>query len=121
MKVAISVVEPALTAAVDPRFGRARWFWVTDLDNGETTVVDNGRTLHSGQGAGIQSAQTVVRSGCSIVLTGHLGPKAFRALQAAGIRVFLVPDGKTASEAIQMFRENRLQEASGADVEGHWL
>ena len=50
---------------------------------------------------------------------GHCGPKAFRVLQAAGIRVYAAGAG-TVEEALAQYRANRLAEAKAADVEGHW-
>ena len=52
------------------------------------------------------------------MLTGNVGPKAFRVLQAAGIRVYRCGQG-TVAEAVARFRAGALEELSGATVEGH--
>ncbi|MBM4016796.1 MAG: hypothetical protein FJ288_00475 [Planctomycetes bacterium] len=49
----------------------------------------------------------------------NCGPKAFRVLAAAGIKVFLGATG-TVGEAVAAFKEGRLAEAAEANVEGHW-
>jgi len=119
MKIAVTANGPDLSAAVDPRFGRASHFVCIDLDTGEFEAVDNAPNLQAAQGAGIQSAQTVSRLGAECVLTGHCGPKAFRTLAAADIRVIVGVEG-TVAEAIERFKTGELQPAAAPDVEGHW-
>ena len=119
MKVAVTAREASLDAAVDPRFGRAATFVLVDLDTMETATIDNSEGLDAAQGAGIQAAQAVVRAGAEVVLTGHCGPKAFRVLEAAGVRVCTGVEG-VVSEVLGRFREGTLQPATAADVAGHW-
>jgi predicted Fe-Mo cluster-binding NifX family protein len=54
------------------------------------------------------------------VVAGHLGPKAFRALAAAGIKVVLWTDG-TVAEAIELVKRDKLKISEAANVEGHWM
>ncbi|HEY9159719.1 MAG TPA: NifB/NifX family molybdenum-iron cluster-binding protein [Desulfomonilia bacterium] len=119
MKIAISSQGDGLTAKLDPRFGRARMFVIYDDDTGESSSIDNARNLNAAQGAGVQAAQTVSRSGAKILITGHCGPKAFSALTAAGIKIFTAPEINV-GEAIELYKKGLLAEASGADVDGHW-
>ena len=119
MKVAISSTGDTLESAVDPRFGRARWFIVFDIDTGEHEAVDNTRNLSRPQGAGVQAAGTVSRLGASHVITGHCGPKAFQALEAAGIVVQLVPGGSVL-DAVNRFRNGELTPSTSPDIQGHW-
>jgi len=119
MKIAFTTSGTNLEAPVDSRFGRAPGFLVYDLDTGGFTVIDNGQNLNAAQGAGIQAAETVVRSGAKALVTGHCGPKAFRVLSAAGVKVFTA-EGLTVAEALNQFRAGTLTEALAADVEGHW-
>jgi len=80
---------------------------------------DNSQNLNAAQGAGIQAAETVVRLGAEAVVTGNVGPKAFRALNAAGIKMYLSGEGSVA-DAVRKFKAGELKEASTANVEGHW-
>ena len=75
--------------------------------------------MDAAQGAGVQVAQSVISSQATVVVTGHCGPKAFRALHAAGVKVYLAPGG-TVGEAIDQFEAGSLAEAQAADVDGHW-
>jgi predicted Fe-Mo cluster-binding NifX family protein len=108
-----------MESPVDPRFGRAAFFVVVDTDGGAFETHSNDQNVNAAQGAGIQAAETVSRLGAEAVLTGHCGPKAFRTLQAAGIRVVTGAEG-TVQEAVEKFNSGELAPAGGPDVEGHW-
>ena len=120
MKVAFTTSGKTLDAPLESRFGRAPRFIVYDTESATFEVVDNHQSLTAAQGAGIQAAQTVVRSGAECLVTGHCGPKAFRVLAAAGIKIFN-SDAPTVAEALQRFRSGTLNQAQAADVEGHWV
>jgi predicted Fe-Mo cluster-binding NifX family protein len=80
---------------------------------------DNAQNLNALQGAGVQAGQAVARLGAEAVLTGHVGPKAFHALSAAGIAVCTGATG-TVREAVEQFKAGQLQAAQKPDVAGHW-
>jgi predicted Fe-Mo cluster-binding NifX family protein len=119
MKVAVTSSGPELGSAVDPRFGRARYFIIVDTDTGEFRAIDNEQNLNAAQGAGIQAAQHVAAEGVEAVITGHCGPKAFRTLSTGGIKVFTSGIG-TVAEAIEQLKAGALVQADAADVAGHW-
>ena len=120
MKIAITTSGDNLAAPLDSRFGRAARFLIYDTDTKEVQSIDNTQNLNAPQGAGIQSAQTVASAGANALITGHCGPKAFRVLHAAGIKVYNC-EAATVEEALELLIEGKLQLASTADVEGHWL
>ncbi|MBN1420615.1 MAG: NifB/NifX family molybdenum-iron cluster-binding protein [Planctomycetes bacterium] len=120
MKIAVTSEGPTLDSRVDPRFGRCAAFVVVDTETGAVEAADNAQNRNAAQGAGIQAAQTVSRLGADVLLTGHCGPKAFRTLQAAGVRVVVGAEG-TVAEAVEAFKAGRLKPAESADVEGHWV
>lgn len=120
MKIAITTSGNDLAAPLDSRFGRAPKFLVYDLDANTFDIVDNEQNLNAAQGAGIQSAQNIARLGVQTLVTGHCGPKAFRVLQAAGIKIFNT-SAATVNEALDQYKAGKLSEAADADVEGHWV
>jgi len=61
----------------------------------------------------------VIRSGAKALVSGHCGPKAFRVLSSAGVKVYN-SDAATVAEAVEQFKQGKLKEAGGADVQGHW-
>ncbi|WP_320007406.1 NifB/NifX family molybdenum-iron cluster-binding protein [Maridesulfovibrio sp.] len=119
MKIAISCQGNDLNGEIDPRFGRAKGFLVCDTDADTHEFIDNTQNLNAAQGAGIQSAQNVAATGAKAVITGHVGPKAFTALDKGSIKVYLV-NGGTVAEVLSSFKEGKLEAASDADKPGHW-
>jgi predicted Fe-Mo cluster-binding NifX family protein len=119
MKIVVTASGETLDSPVDQRFGRASKFIVYDSVTKELKTVDNSQSREAAQGAGIQAAETVSRLGAECLLTGHCGPKAFRALSAAGIRVYNGATG-TVAQAIASFEAGSLPQAASADVDGHW-
>jgi len=118
-RIAVSTTGNDLTSPLDPRFGRTERFLIVDLETEEFEVVDNQMNKQAAQGAGVQSAQTVVDTGAEGVITGHCGPKAFRVLGAAEIQVYLT-QAETVEEALKLYKTGALQPTTNADVEGHW-
>ena len=110
MKVCVTAMSAGLNAQVDPRFGRAAYFVFVDTDTMEGESVANPNVSAVG-GAGIQSAQLVAERGAQVVITGHLGPNAASALAAAGVDVILGVQGMTVKEAVEAFKEGKLQAA----------
>lgn len=119
MKIAITSVDGTLDGIVDERFGRSRKLIIYDGENKSHEVIDNMQNMNSPQGAGIQSAQNVVNSGAGAVISGHLGPNAFRVLQTAGVDVYTA-SGMTVTQAIQAYEQGKLAKLTGPDVSGHW-
>jgi predicted Fe-Mo cluster-binding NifX family protein len=120
MKLAITSQGKDMLSAVDPRFGRARWFIVVDTETGELNAVDNQLNRDMTQGAGIQAALSALNVGAQAVVTGNVGPKAFSALKAAGLDVYVGATG-TVQEAFERFKAGELKSAEGATVEGPWV
>ena len=119
MKIAITSTGNTLESALDPRFGRAKFFVAVDTETGTFTAHDNQLNLQATQGAGIQAAQNVAELGVQAVISGNVGPKAFRVLIMAGIAVHLCGEGSVA-DALARFRKGELKAIDAANVEGHW-
>ncbi|MBO4300154.1 MAG: DUF134 domain-containing protein [Desulfovibrio sp.] len=113
--IAISSEGPSLNDAVDPRYGRAGGFIIAacpaDGSEMQVSYLDNGDAQLLPQGAGIATTEHLVRAGVNVVISGYVGPKAFEALQAAGIAVIQNMDGISVGEALHRYREGQCQEA----------
>jgi predicted Fe-Mo cluster-binding NifX family protein len=118
-KVAVSCEEPSLESRVEPRFGRAPGFLAVDPETMEFEYIDNGVSQSMPKGAGIQAAELVARSGAKVVLSGYVGPKAFQALTAAGIKVIQNVSGMTVKEAIEKLQSGELEYSSEPNAMGH--
>jgi predicted Fe-Mo cluster-binding NifX family protein len=112
MNVAITAQGTGLDSPVEPRFGRARYLLLVELETGRFRVHDNAQNADAPQGAGVQSAQALANLGTQVLLTGIVGPKALATLQAAGISVYVGVTG-TVTQALAAFRAGQLQLAGG--------
>jgi predicted Fe-Mo cluster-binding NifX family protein len=119
MKIAVTSAGKELTSAIDPRFGRAAYFILVDPESMEYQVVDNKQNFDLPQGAGIQAGKTIVDSHADVLITGNCGPKAFRVLEQAGIKVITAAEGMV-KDAVMQYKNGELKPARGANVEGHW-
>jgi predicted Fe-Mo cluster-binding NifX family protein len=119
MKIAVTSTAKSLDAIMDERFGRASGFIIFDTGTGGYEHIDNTQNLNSTQGAGIQAAKSVINTGATVLITGNVGPKAYAALAAAGVEVFLGKGG-TAKDAVGAYLSGTLEKAGEANVEAHW-
>ena len=117
-KIAISSEGPSLEDNVDPRFGRAAGFMIVDTETLAFEYCDNGASQIRAQGAGIQAAEMVVQTGATVVLTGYVGPKAFQALAAAGIRVAQNIGNVSVREAVGQFNRGSLSWVQASQAKG---
>lgn len=116
-RIAISSRGPGLDDGMDPRFGRCSFFVLVDGDGeGVTSVVNAAQS--AGNGAGIQAAQTLLDNGVVAVLTGDIGPNAYRVLSAAGVRVYTGCTG-TGRAALREHLNGTLDETTGPTRPGH--
>jgi len=120
MKVAVTAQGNELSSEIDLRFGRAKWLIVVDTETDDFQAHDNVLNLNALQGAGIQTGQNIANLGVEAVITGNVGPNAFKTLNTAGVKIFLAQE-QTVQEAVDSFKAGKLKEVDGANVEGHWI
>jgi len=118
LRVAVSAAGPSLDAPVDPRFGRCAYFVIVDTDTMQYEIVPNS-SLNAPSGAGIQAAQTVASKDIKVLITGHVGPNAFQALSAVGIKIVIGAFG-TVKEVIEKYKSGELKETDVPTVRGHF-
>ena len=118
MKIVITSNGENLNSEVDPRFGRAAYFLFGDPEVMDFSVIEN-KNIDAAGGAGISSAKVVIDAGAEAVLTGNCGPNAERTLRAAGVKIYTRATG-TVAEALELFKNGKLTEADGPNVESHF-
>jgi predicted Fe-Mo cluster-binding NifX family protein len=116
-KICVTAVSDTTDAQVDQRFGRCQFFLFVDSETMESEAISN-ESSYAAHGAGIQAAQTVANSGVKVVITGNVGPNAFRVLSAAGIKIVTGASGSV-KDAVEKYKKGKLQEITGPTVGGH--
>jgi predicted Fe-Mo cluster-binding NifX family protein len=114
MNICITSEGNTLDSAVDPRFGRCKYFIIIDSDNMKYEAIANTSIGFTG-GAGIQSAQLIASQGVKAVLTGNVGPNAFQTLQAAKIDIYTGISGSV-KEALALYKTGKLKTTTSASV-----
>lgn len=110
MKIAMTLERAEAESPLDRHFGRCRAFAIYETGSAELRIVDNTQNFQAAQGAGIQAAQNVLREGVEAVITGSVGPKAFRVLSAAGVRIYQAPEAATVLTAVEAHEAQTLEE-----------
>ena len=119
MKIAVTSTGQDLKAPVDPRFGRAAYILIVDSDTLAVDVIDNAENVNAFKGAGIQAATLLSERSADVLLTGYCGPNAFKALEAAHIRVAGDVSG-TVGEAVAAYKDGKITFATAPNADGHW-
>lgn len=120
MRIAISSTGKGLDSDLDPRFGRAAYFIIVDAETLDFEAMENSQILNLPQGAGVQAGKAIADQHVDTLITGHCGPKAFKMLPRAGVKIVTGAGGKV-SDALEQFLKGELAITSEADVEGQWV
>ncbi len=106
MKICISSTGNSVDSTMDPRFGRAAYFVITNTDSMESEIIPNS-AANSGGGAGITSGQLMVDKGVEAVITGNVGPNAMNVLKAAKIEIYR-GESVSVQENVEKFKKGLL-------------
>jgi predicted Fe-Mo cluster-binding NifX family protein len=118
MKIVVSSTANNLEAQVDPRFGRCAYLIVVDSETMKFEAIANVAS-EAGGGAGIQTAQLIADKGAKTVITGNVGPNAFKALSAAVIEIITGAKG-TVREVVEKFNKGQYTKTSVPTVGEHF-
>jgi predicted Fe-Mo cluster-binding NifX family protein len=118
MRICVSASANSLDASVDPRFGRCPYFIIVDSETMQFEAVPNPASGAMG-GAGIQAVQIIASKGAKAVITGNVGPNAFQALSAAGIKIITGAYG-TVRDVVEKYKRGELKETNSPTVGGHF-
>ena len=118
MKICVSANAGSLDAQIEARFGRSPFFVIVNSETMNYEAVSN-TAVNAMGGAGIQAAQTIVDKNVAVVLTGNIGPNAYRVLSAAGIRIVTGVTG-IVRHSVEQYQEGTLPETTGPTVRGHF-
>ncbi len=118
MKIAVSSDGATLESNVDPRFGRCPYYIIYDTESDDFKSVEN-KSGQAAGGAGIQAAQMISDMNIKSVITGNIGPNAFRVLSAASIEVYSGATGSV-KDSVEKFKKGEYKQTAGPDVGSHF-
>ena len=118
MKICVSATANTLDAQVDPKFGRCLYLVIVDSENMRFESFPNVAS-GAGSGAGIQAAQIIAGKGAKVLITGNVGPNAFQALSASGIRIVTGASG-TVKEVVEKYKRGELGDTGAPTVREHF-
>lgn len=112
MKFAISSNGRNKNDLMDTRFGRCSYFVIYDSETEKYSAIDN-EAATAGGGAGIAAAQAIIDENIQVLITGNLGPNAYKLFNNSNIKVYSC-DNKTIEEVITAYKNNELDLISEA-------
>ena len=118
VKIGISSTGTNLGANVDMRFGRCPYFLIYDTESNDLEHIENQSRQAMG-GAGIQAAQMIIDKKVGAVITGNVGPNAYRVLSSANIKIYSGITG-TVKDAIEKLKKDEFKAIEGPDVQSHF-
>ena len=119
MKLAITASTPQINSQLERRFGRCAYFLMVDTETRAWESLPNPAVQASG-GAGPQAAQFLADQGVDAIVSGDYGPKAFTALDSAGIQIYSAQEGQAEALLNDFLNGNleRVTESTGEQRHG---
>ncbi|MBD3282018.1 MAG: dinitrogenase iron-molybdenum cofactor biosynthesis protein [Candidatus Portnoybacteria bacterium] len=113
MKICITANGSDIDSMVDPRFGRCAYFIILD-DKGKLIESISNTAGRAIRGAGITAAQLAVDNEVDIIITGNVGPNAYRALSSSGVKIFHGAFDVNVKDAFDMYKKGELEEVDSS-------
>jgi predicted Fe-Mo cluster-binding NifX family protein len=106
MNICITSQGDTLDQPIDPRFGRAKFFIIYDDQTGRYEALENPHIGGVG-GVGVQVGQMMDEKRVEIIITGNIGPNAFKTIRASNITVYTGADGSV-NEVLDRYKTGEL-------------
>lgn len=106
-KIAVTAYNDSSSARVDSRFICAAYFMLYNQVDAIWDCLDNRQNLKETFGISTKSAQALAQTGANVLITGYIGPKAFKLLQSKNISIYSALSG-TVEEVLSAFLEGKL-------------
>lgn len=114
-KIAVCAEYRDPASPVHERFGRCTCLGIWAPDKSTFSFLDINQTnLENGHGTNL--AKMLVQAGVAVLITEHIGPKAFLILQRANVRIYNGAKGNTITQAVQMYQDRQLVELETANA-----
>lgn len=114
MKIILTAKGTSWDDPIDPRFGRADYFFIYDEDSDTVETVDNRSVADIAHGAGPRTAQKIAEFQPDVLITGNgPGGNAAAALTALDLEVVTGAGAMTVREAYDAYKKGALGAANG--------
>lgn len=118
MRIAITAHGENLWSPVDSRLGRADHVVIYDQEANTWECLANKQYLEATHGAGIQAGQALTQAGVNVLITGHIGLRAFKVLNKGNIDMYEFGDFRgSVHDALAEFLDGKLTAITAA----HWF
>jgi len=107
MKIGISSSGIIISSLADLRFGRCSNFAIYDTEENSYRFIKNNAQQAEG-GAGIAAAQQLIAEDVEIILTGNMGPNAYKVIKGNDIKIYRISN-VSIEKAVQLFKEAKLE------------
>ncbi len=108
MKIAISAKGKITDDLIDMRFGRCEYFQIYDTELKVIKILENKGESASG-GAGIVAANKLIDEDVDVIITGNLGPNAFKIINSSDIKAYKC-DSTSVKASLEKYNNNELEE-----------
>ncbi len=110
MKIVFTAKGESWDSPMDARFGRMELLVTYDEDSKVLEAVTNSETESMEHGAGLQTAQKVLKLKPDIIITGNgAGEKALRILERSDVKLYVGAGDMTIKEAYEAFKADKLK------------
>lgn len=86
-RIAVTSSGMDMDSQLDERFGRCAYLIIVDSEGTLVKVLENKAVDELG-GSGVKASTLLVENNVDTVLTGNIGPHAFKSLKASGIEIY---------------------------------
>lgn len=117
-KVLVTSTGEAPDSEIDSHFGRCKFLLVCDPESGEVEKAIANKNAEAQGAAGVSTAQMVTDLGIKKVITGNVGPKAFDALNSAGIEIYIAETGSV-GDSLEAFKNGKLKKIDESSASMH--
>lgn len=107
--ICISASGKTLDSAIYPNFNICPYFLIVRPARDEIKVIPNPGAKDNPREIGLPGAQTILKENINVLLTGHLGPKAFGALEAYGIKMCIGLKDMSCQRALNEYLLGKLE------------
>ena len=101
MIIAVALNENHTEALVDEHFGRCAWFCIYDSENRKTEYIEN-TNRYTEEGAGCNSAKTLMQYGIQIAIAMRFGVKVVEFFRKNNIQMVIPETQKNLEEILKM-------------------